>query len=154
MENELIQRYEAGATALRDALAGLSREELLAFPIPGTWSIQQIAIHLADTETVFAARMKWVIAEDEPPLQAMDENRWTVGLAYEQQSAADAAELVRLTRRQMVSVLRGLPESALGRAGTHTVAGRKTLKELIEKAVDHQDHHLRFLFEKRKKLGK
>ena len=27
------------------AIAGLSRTDLLAFPVPGTWSIQQIVLH-------------------------------------------------------------------------------------------------------------
>ncbi len=44
-------------------------------------------------------------------------------------------------------------ESAFARSGVHTEAGRQTLAEILVKAANHLDHHLRFLYAKRAKLG-
>ena len=37
MDMTLIEQYARGASALGKAIAGLSREDLLATPVPGTW---------------------------------------------------------------------------------------------------------------------
>jgi uncharacterized damage-inducible protein DinB len=149
-----IENYETGAKKVSQAIEGLTRDDLLTFPVPGTWSIQQIVLHLADSEQVFADRMKRVIAEDNPALLAYDENKWTASLHYPAQSAADAAAMIELTRRQMARVLRSLPESAFERKGIHSQAGPVSLRELVGKAAGHLEHHLKFIVEKRKKLGR
>lgn len=154
MSRSILDEYEAGASKLAQSIRGLQSEDLLAFPVPGTWSIQQIVIHLADCEQVYADRMKRIIAEDNPALQGFDQNKWVAGLAYDDQSADDAAKLVELTRRQMARVLRKLPASALDRAGMHTEYGKRTLGELVEGACKHLEHHLKFLHQKRAAMGK
>ena len=158
MDRALLEAYEAGGSKLRQAVVNLTREDLLAKPPAdwnaGAWSIQQVIMHLADGEGVFADRMKWVIAEDNPPLVGFAENKWADALAYEDRSAAEAVELIDLTRKQMASILKTLPESAFARAGAHSESGRVTLTDLLTKAVKHFDHHLKFIHAKRIKMGK
>ena len=54
----------------------------------------------------------------------------------------------------MVSVLRRLPEASASRFGIHSERGKVTLLELLKGYADHLDHHLKFLYEKRRALGK
>lgn len=154
MNPDLIDKYENGGERLKMAIRGLIHEDFNAYPVPGTWSIRQIVVHLADSDLVSADRMKRVIAEDNPTLLAFDENKWTKGLHYELQSAEDAAELLALNRKQFASVLRVLPSEAFARTGTHTERGVLTLAQLLEITVNHLDHHLTFVRDKREKLGK
>lgn len=154
MNRSTIEEYEAGAQKLAQAIRGLTREDLLAFPVPGTWSIQQIVLHLADCEQVYADRMKRIIAEENPTLQGFDQNKWVAGLFYEEQSAEDAVALVELTRRQMARVLRSLPEEAFERSGTHSEYGVRSLAQLVDGACKHLDHHLKFVHQKRAAMGK
>ena len=65
----LIDDYLAGPGLLRQAVAGMSRDQLLARPIPGKWSTLEVICHLADFEIVGADRIKRVIAENEPKFQ-------------------------------------------------------------------------------------
>jgi len=55
---ELVEQYAAGTEKLALAIRGLTREDLLAVPDAGAnvgkWSIQQVLIHLADSEQVYA----------------------------------------------------------------------------------------------------
>ena len=158
MDRSIIDNYAAGGAKLRQAVVNLTAEDLRCKPPAdwnsGAWSIQQVIMHLADSEQVFADRMKWVIAEDNPPLHGFAENKWAEALGYEDRSAAEAVELVDLTRKQIASILRKLPDSAFGRAGTHSEAGRITLLDLLTKSVTHLDHHLKFIHAKRTKMGK
>ena len=155
---QLIEQYEAGGEKLALAIRGLTREDLLFVPpadaAVGKWSIQQVAVHLADAELVMADRMKRVIAEDNPQLLAFDENKWTQRLHYDAQSAEDAVQLVHLARRQLALVLRKLAPADFERSGTHSERGRQTLAELLNMAVDHLEHHLKFVRAKREFMGK
>jgi uncharacterized damage-inducible protein DinB len=158
VNRELVQLYAAGADKLAMAVRGLTREDMLCLPAPdsnvGKWSIQQVVLHLADCEQVYADRIKRVIAEENPTLLAFDENKWAAALHYNEQSAEDAVQLVELTRKGVATTLRHLSDAAFTRAGTHSEAGRKTLAELIKTAVDHLDHHVGFIHAKRAKMGK
>ena len=154
-QKALIEQFEAGGSKLKAAIAGLSREDLNALPIPGTWSIHQIVIHLQDADAVAIDRMKRIIAEEKPPLLiGFDENKYVSNLSYAQQSTQDAAELVDLSRRQFAVVLKGLVESAWDRFGVHNERGKMTLLEMLQMYTKHLEHHLKFAHEKRAKLGK
>ena len=60
--------------------------------------------------------------------------------------------LIEATRRQMTRVLRSVPAEAFSRAGEHSERGPQTLQVVVEYAIKHLDHHLRFIADKRKKL--
>jgi uncharacterized damage-inducible protein DinB len=154
MDPQLIDRYLSDATKLSNSIEGLSRDEMLAFPVPGTWSIQQIVLHLVDSDLVLADRMKRVIAEERPLLIGFDETKFAARLHYESQDAALAAAIFRDNRRQMAEVLKRLPPAAFERVGIHSERGKVTLADLVANAVNHLEHHLKFLREKRKLLGK
>ena len=158
MNQSTIDDYESGGTKLEQAIRGLTREDLLAPPPPepelGRWTIQQVVLHLCDSDLVYSDRMKRVIAEENPTLQGYDENKWVTGLRYEEQSAEDAVALLTTIRRQMARILRKLPESAFARAGNHTEYGKRTLAQLVEGAVKHLEHHLSFIHKKRAAMGK
>jgi uncharacterized damage-inducible protein DinB len=151
---QLIEQYAVGGRKLAESIRGLTREQFLSFPIPGTWSIQQIVMHMADSDLVVSDRMKRVIAEDNPTLLAYDEKKFAASLFYEDQPADQAVVLIDLNRKLFTNILRRLPETAFARTGTHTERGRLTLAQVLESAVNHLEHHLKFIKEKREKLGK
>lgn len=151
---ELVERYAAGADVPARSLAGLSQADLLAFPVPGSWSIQQIILHLMDSDLIGSDRMKRVAAEEHPTLVGYDETAFSKRLGYEHLSADRAAEIFRLNRLMTADVLRHLPDSAFSRSGYHTERGEETLEMLLRGYVEHVEHHLKFIREKRKLLGK
>jgi hypothetical protein len=154
VNRELIERYAAGADIPAKAIVGLERADLLAFPVPGTWSIQQIILHLMDSDLIGADRMKRIAAEERPTLVGYNETAFGNRLGYEHLSARDAAEIFRLNRLMTAEILRRLPESAFSRVGQHTERGEVTLEQQLATYVQHVDHHLKFIRDKRKLLGK
>lgn len=154
MDRSLIDQYEKGADDLRMAIRGLQREDLLAYPVPGTWSIQEIVIHLMDSDLISADRMKRIIAEDNPSLIGFDETKFVKNLFYNEQSVEDAVTIFELNRRNFARVLKKLPDSAFDRIGTHNERGPMKLSDLLAGAVNHLKHHLKFIVDKREKLGK
>src|SRR5947208_11913785 len=106
---QLIEEYLAGPPALGKAVTGMSREQLLARPVPGKWSTLEVVCHLADFDPILADRMKRVIAEDKPTLIGADENRFAAALAYHDRDLEEELTVVEQTRRQMARILRRLP---------------------------------------------
>ena len=158
VQNEdLVERYEAGAEKVAHAIQNLTAEDLLAVPDPsagvGKWSIQQVVIHIGDAEAAFADRIRRMVAQDNPRLEAWDENQFVARLFYEKQSASDAAEMIRLTRLQVSRILRAAGAAALSRKGNHTERGPVTVADALKHASDHLDHHVKFIHDKRANMG-
>lgn len=151
---DLADVYLKGAADLRAAVAGLSREQVLARPVPGKWSTLEVLCHLADFEPVFAERMKRIIAlGDAPLLLAADETLFHQALRYHDRDADEEVAVVEATRRQMARILRGLDPDLLHKTGVHSVRGLLSLEKVIQAATNHVNHHLPFIHEKRKALG-
>ena len=153
-DRTLIEKYEAGGEQLALAIRGLTRDDLLAMPIPGKWSTQQVVIHLMDSDLVGTDRMKRVIAEDNPTLIGYDESKFVMNLYYEEQSAEDAVKIFDLNRKMFATILRKLPDSAFDRSGMHNERGKVTLGDQLKGYVNHLEHHLKFIHEKRAAMGK
>jgi len=157
-DRTLIDKYEAGGELLAKAIRGLTREDFLAIPPPGEsigkWTIQQVVIHLMDSDLIAADRMKRVIAEENPTLIGFDENKFVSNLFYEDQSPGEAVTIVTMNRKNVVKILRRLPDTAFDRAGVHNERGRQTLADLLKTYTNHLENHVKFIHAKRAAMGK
>jgi uncharacterized damage-inducible protein DinB len=149
---ELIDQYAAGPQTLRDAIAGMTLDQIDAAPVPGKWSTRQVICHLADFETVYADRMKHVIAEDQPAFAGGFHQQFAEHLAYDHRDIEEELRLIDVTRSQMARILRSLPPEAFDRTGIHSVDGAMTLSTLLERITNHIPHHAQFIAEKRQAL--
>jgi uncharacterized damage-inducible protein DinB len=145
--------YLAGIGVVRQAVAGMNREQLTARPVAGKWSTLEVVCHLADFEPIMADRIKRVIALENPALIGADENCFARTLAYHERDLDEELAIVEHTRRQLARILRKQPNDILTRIGTHNERGPRTLEQLLEGAINHVTHHIKFVHEKRKALG-
>jgi hypothetical protein len=154
MEPEtLIDNYLDGPQMLRRAVAGMSHEQLVARPIPGKWSTLEVICHLADFDIVGAHRIKLVIAENEPNLPGHDEKVFAARLAYQQRDAEEELLLIELVRKQVARIVRTLNPEDFQRRGIHSEDGVVTLAELVQRRIDHIQHHVPLIDEKRKAMA-
>jgi uncharacterized damage-inducible protein DinB len=150
----LTEAYLAGPATLRQAVAGLTPEQQRARPGPGKWSTLEVVCHLADFDPILADRMKRVIALDNPALTGADEQRFAAALAYHDRDIEEELAIIEHTRSQLARILRTLPDAVLTRAGTHNERGPLTLERLLTLTTNHIPHHVAFIAEKRRALGK
>ncbi|HWL10901.1 MAG TPA: DinB family protein [Planctomicrobium sp.] len=153
MSAEAIARYLQGTEFLRKSVDGMSREQLLAQPIPGTWSTMQVLCHLADFEPIYADRMKRIIAEENPLILSGDPDLFARHLSYDQRDPQDELDLVDAVRRQLGRILSSHPESIFQRTGRHSEDGEISLETLLTRITNHIPHHVKFIEEKRAALG-
>lgn len=140
---EPLEILEKLPDALEAAVAGLSDDQVRRPEAPGKWSILEVVQHLADSELVWAYRLRLVVAEDQPPLTGYDQDRWAVRLRYREADAAEALRQIGLLRAANLRLLRSLSPEDFQRAGVHTERGEETVEHMIALYAGHDLVHLR-----------
>lgn len=149
----LIAEYLSGPQKLRDAVRGMTPEQLAARPVPGKWSTQQLVCHIADFEPVYIDRMKRVIAQEKPTFFGGDPDLFAARLGYERRDVEQELQFIEICRQHMGAVLRSLRPEDFQRVGIHSESGEMTLEKLLTNITRHIPHHLPFIAEKRRVLG-
>ena len=129
-------------TALPRAIDGLSASELRQPERPGKWSIGQILQHLADSEVVWAWRLRVILAQDRPPITGYDQDLWAERLHYEDADPSDALEQFIALRRANLRVLERVSAADLTRIGVHSERGEESLEHLRKLSAGHDLMHL------------
>jgi len=140
---ELLERFRRGAEIVAMATTGAAGSELDFQPAPDQWSARMILGHLADAEMVYGMRFRQVIAEENPTLQAYDQNAWTSNLNYSRHKVSQLLDSFRRLRTDNFELLKDLPESAFARTGTHTENGVMTLLDLLRLQAGHAENHVK-----------
>jgi hypothetical protein len=110
---------------------------------PGAWTAREILCHLADTEIVFAFRLRQALAEAHHVIQPMDQNRWAE--QYAAYKAHEAFALFLAVRRWNLALVEHVMPAAAGRPLTHPERGVMTFQVLLETMAGHDLNHLRQL---------
>ena len=106
----------------------------------GKWNTRQILAHLADTEIVFAFRLRQAVAERDHVIQPFDQDGWSAG--YRTIDTAAALRLYSTVRGWNVAFLRGLPAEAFQKTLSHPERGPMTLQTVLETMAGHDLNHV------------
>jgi len=117
--NAKIEEYGRGFDLLAAALAEVPQEAWSYRPAPDEWSVHEIIVHMADSESMSALRARKLIAEPGSTLMGYDEANWADVLDYKRQSAADALEIIRLARQSTYELLKRQPDEVFTHSVTH-----------------------------------
>jgi uncharacterized damage-inducible protein DinB len=129
--------------ALIRAVEGLSPQQLGQPERQGQWSIGQVLQHLADSEVVWAWRVRLILAEDRPRLTGYDQDLWAERLHYDQADPSDALEVFAVIRRANLRLVEAASPADLKRAGVHAERGEESLEHLCRLNAGHDLLHLR-----------
>jgi hypothetical protein len=138
---ELLERLRRGAELVAVSITGAAGSELDFVPAPGKWSIRQIVAHLSDSEIAAAMRLRQIIAEENPKLEAYDQDAWASNLDYGRRKPSQSLETFRRIRAENYELLKELPEAAFDRVGLHSERGPLTLKRLTQLIAEHAESH-------------
>ncbi|OZB95426.1 DinB family protein [Paenibacillus sp. XY044] len=139
---DIIKEYASGYAMLREAIEGLTEEELRYKPAPDKWSIHQILIHVTDSEMSSTSRLKKVLAEDEPTLISFDQDAWANNLGYDLLDREQYLLLFKMLRLSMQTILDHLTSEQSERVGVYVDQARFTFKQLLVYRVEHVRNHL------------
>ena len=151
---KLIDQYAAGYDQVADALKGFPEKDQVAHPLPGKWSAREIVHHLADSEAHSAIRLRKLLAEPYPVIQAYDQELYAVLLRYNTRESARALELFRSVRDTTVQLLRVMSDDDWKRAGWHPEHGLYTATLWLQIYAVHAHNHAQQIRRLREALGK
>jgi hypothetical protein len=137
----LIARYKAGHAEVVAALQGIAPEELDWPPAPGEWSAREIVHHLADADTIAAARLRRILTEEAPPIPAYDEQVLARRLRYRERPVEPALRAIEALRATTGEILDGLAEGDWQRAGVHSELGPFSAERWLEVNAPHAHDH-------------
>src|SRR5215472_8637281 len=127
---------------MRQAVAGLSVEQLGTPYRDGGWTIRQVVHHVPDSHLNAYIRTKWALTEDMPTIKAYDEAAW----ARLKDSALTPVEvsltLLEAVHSRWVTLLRSLEARDFARRFNHPEAGEHDIDWLCGLYDWHGNHHL------------
>ena len=140
----LLVRYENGVGLLKEALAVVPREALLWRPAPGKWSVHEVIVHCADSETNSAMRIRYLVGESEPVIAGYDQDRWATTFDYQRLPMDLSLRQLEAVRAWTAAFIRSLPESAWSRTGRHTeIKERYSAEMWLGIYAEHLEIHAR-----------
>lgn len=139
--SQLFARYRDGYGALSVALAGITEAELDTRPSAGEWSVREIVHHAADTEMITAIRLRRLVAENNPAIDAYDEAEYARRLHYHDRPVGPSLEAVRAAVESTSAILERLTESEWARPGFHAERGPYSPEIALEFCASHLHDH-------------
>jgi hypothetical protein len=139
--SELIDRYAGGSARLRQALEAAPQEMRKWRPAEGEFSVHEVVVHCADSETNSHGRIRYVVAEDNTTIIGYDPGHWAATFDYLNHPVDAAMLTVEAVRANTVPILRNLPDAAWAKAGTHTESGRYSAEDWLRVYAAHCHEH-------------
>jgi hypothetical protein len=117
--NEKIELYGRGFSLLKAALAEVPQEAMKFKPAQTEWSVHEIIIHIADSESNAALRARKLIVEPGGMLMGYDQDAWANTLQYHEANLEDALETTKLVRKTTFELLKRQPDEVFKNAVKH-----------------------------------
>ena len=117
--SEKIDLYGRGFELLKAALAKVPMEAMKFKPKPKEWSVYEIIIHIADSESNAALRARKLIVEPGGTLMGYDQDAWANTLHYHEADLEDALETTRLVRKTTYELLKRQPDEVFKNTVKH-----------------------------------
>ena len=132
-----------GPAAFRELVSGHPPEALGRPEAPGKWSVAATLQHMADSDTVWAVRLRMVLAHDRPTLAGYDQDAWADHLRYADADAAAALERFDVLRRANLALLATLRPEQWDRVSVHDERGEESVRHMVCLYAGHDLAHRR-----------
>ena len=138
---------------LREAVAGLSEEQLDTPYREGGWTVRQVVHHVPESHMNSYIRFKLALTEDEPVVKPYDEAAWARLADVLSAPIEVSLGLLENLHRRWVILLEGLGENDWKRTFRHPELGPLSLENNLALYDWHSRHHLAHITRLRKRKG-
>jgi DinB family protein len=112
-------------------------------PEPAEWSAIECLAHAVDAEVVMSARYRWILAQDEPPLNGYDQDLWVERLhAQRREDPEELLQLFGALRFANVTLWENSSEEDRARVGLHAERGPESFDLCFRMLAGHDRFHL------------
>jgi len=137
----LIQTYADGPAKLKAAVAGAPETMRKWRPEPDEFSVHEIVVHCADSETNSHGRIRYLVAEDNATIHGYDPDDWAKKFSYMDHPLEASMLTVEAVRANTVPILRRFSEEDWGSTGTHSESGVYSADGWLQIYAAHLEQH-------------
>ncbi len=148
-----IEAIAALPAQFRDAVSGLSEEQLDTPYREGGWTLRQLAHHVPDSHMNCYVRFKLALTEDEPTIKPYDEAAWAALPDARTGATEPCLRLLESLHECWVTLMRGMTDSDWKRRFVHPERGPMPLDTTVALYAWHCRHHLAHATNLRKSRG-
>jgi uncharacterized damage-inducible protein DinB len=150
---EMIETVAAAPARLREAVSGLSEEQLQTPYRPDGWTVRQLVHHVADSHMNAYVRFKLGLTEDRPTIKPYEEARWAELEDTRLTPIETSLTLLELLHERWVNLLRSLNAGDFERTVNHPENGPMSLNALLAMYAWHSRHHVAHVTNLRERMG-
>jgi uncharacterized damage-inducible protein DinB len=139
--------------ALRAAVDGLSREQMLTPYREGGWTVAQVVHHLADSHMNAYTRIKLAVTEDTPTIKPYLEGAWANLADGMDPDISASLQFVDALHARWVTLAHSLRPADFERAMLHPERGLMTVDRSLALYAWHGRHHVAHITTLRQQQG-
>lgn len=148
-----IDIVAATPSRLRQAVRGLSNEQIETPYRPGGWTVRQVVHHVPDSHLNAYCRFKLALTENEPTIKPYEENLWAQLPDVQAVPIETSLTLLDTVHERWVAILRGMKPSDFDRMLVHPESGRQSLDQMLALYAWHGPHHIAHVNKLRERMG-
>ena len=133
---------QAETPAAIRALIAEAGDRLRLRPAPGEWSALECIGHIADSEVIVSARVRWILAEDEPELVGYDQALWVAGLEHNDDDPTRLVATFEAMRAANLDLWARRSLADRQRVGRHRERGAESYDLTFRLSAGHDRIHL------------
>jgi hypothetical protein len=133
---------QAETVATIRALIADAGDRLRVRPAPGEWSALECIGHIADSEIIVSARVRWILAEDEPDIVGYDQALWVAELEHNADDPARLLATFEALRDANLDLWARRPVADRERFGRHRERGAESYDLTFRLGAGHDRIHL------------
>lgn len=126
---------------LREAVDGLSDEQLEKRYREGSWTVRQLVHHIADSQLTMYQRLRLALTADNPTVPAFDQEKWAE-LPDSELPVESSIRMLEGLNMRIVALGQRLTGDDLKRVFTHETDGEISVATKLAKLCWHEEHHL------------
>jgi uncharacterized damage-inducible protein DinB len=150
---KFIDEIAAAPAQLRDAVRGLSEQQLDTPYRPQGWTVRQVVHHVPESHMNAYIRFKWALTEDNPLIKAYEEARWAETPEVAKTPTEVSLRLLEALHERWVPLLRVLSAEQYQTPYVHPENGPMNLERMLGLYAWHGKHHVAHITELRKRMG-
>ena len=149
-----LEALAAAPSLLRDAVSGLSDNQLDTPYRPGGWTVKQVVHHVPDSHMNAYTRFKLALTEDVPTIKTYEEAAWAELPDSQKVPIEVSLDLLDALHLRWLALLRSMDDTQFKRQLRHPEHGRVlSLEQMLGLYAWHGRHHVAHITSLRKREG-
>lgn len=151
--HQYITQIEQAPALLRQAVNGLSPQQLDTTYRPDGWTVRQVVHHLADSHLNNYVRIRLALTEPEPMVKPYHEDRWAELFDARTAEISLSMQLLDALHARWILLLKSLKEEDFQTVYHHPENGRMTLDHSTSLYAWHGRRHTAHITGLRERMG-